>query len=157
MTAAHTFQSDSPAITNFLPILSWFVTLPWPLPVSSASLRTRKSRSACVRKLAVSGESGRTFQITSANPIGTRPSITDIWSATLESEKILRTHRISIASPQDLSGHLTSELRTQANRKRHQKETRQRRIQPYDAEPRSDGTIALVRKLPRERTRTKAS
>lgn len=55
-------------------ILSLFVTFPAPDPVSRARRLMIYSFSRALRKLAVSGESGRIFQMMSERATGMRPS-----------------------------------------------------------------------------------
>jgi hypothetical protein len=70
----HILYSLKAAQTWCMRILSLFVTRPRPEPVSSARRLMINSFSCLFRKLAVSGLSGRTFQITKDKATGMRPS-----------------------------------------------------------------------------------
>lgn len=85
--AAQIFQSESPARICCLPILSAFVVWPWPEPASLERRATRRSRSGWVRNFAVSGLSGRIFQMTRARAMGMRPSIRKIHLFVLAKKK----------------------------------------------------------------------
>lgn len=73
---------------------SAFVTRPWPEPVSKARRLMMNSFSLFVRKRAVSGLSGRIFQITNDMAIGTRPSMMKIQFQPSR-PRILKKRRVS--------------------------------------------------------------
>lgn len=74
MTAHQILQSLKAAVMCFIWMRSIFVTRPWPEPVSRAMRLMTNSFSWILRKPAVSGLSGKIFQMTSDMRTGTMPS-----------------------------------------------------------------------------------
>jgi len=85
-------------------ILSLFVTRPCPDPVSNAKRLMMYSFSCLFKNLAVSGLSGRIFQITNDRATGMRPSRMKLGACQWILMKPYKVVRTSIATRNDLRG-----------------------------------------------------